>query len=67
MTQPPHYLSFLLRLWQTQDRGHTIWRASLESPQTGDRQGFASLEELMVFLQQQTANQENSKSKKRET
>ncbi len=66
MKQPTHYLSFLLRLWQTQDRGHIIWRASLESPQTGERQGFANLEELMVFLQKQTANQENGGSKPQE-
>ncbi|MBN2006197.1 MAG: hypothetical protein JXA21_22770 [Anaerolineae bacterium] len=64
MTQPPHYLSFLLRLWQTQDRGHSVWRASLESPKTGDRLGFANLQELMIFLERQTASQENTSNQK---
>jgi hypothetical protein len=48
------YLSYLLRLWQTSDRGKQVWRASLESPGTGERQGFASLEDLFNFLQAQT-------------
>jgi hypothetical protein len=48
------YLSYLLRLWQTSDGGKQVWRASLESPGTGERQGFASLEDLFEFLQAQT-------------
>jgi hypothetical protein len=48
------YLSYLLRLWQTSDGGKQVWRASLESPGTGERQGFASLEDLFEFLQIQT-------------
>lgn len=49
MTQQ-RYLSYLLRLWQTSDEGKQIWRASLESPGTGERRGFASLKELFDFL-----------------
>ena len=49
------YVSYLLRLWQTQDRGESAWRASLESAHTGERLGFASLAELYAFLQQETA------------
>ena len=44
------YLSYLLRLWQTSDRGKQVWRASLESPGTGERRGFASLEDMFEFL-----------------
>ena len=44
------YVSYLLRLWQTQQEGALIWRASLESSATGERQGFASLAELCAFL-----------------
>lgn len=47
------YLSYLLRLWQTSDGERQIWRASLESPGAGERQGFASLEDLFKFLQAQ--------------
>jgi hypothetical protein len=48
------YLSYLLRLWQTSDDGEQIWRASLESPGTGERQGFASIEDLICFLRDRT-------------
>lgn len=47
------YQSYLLRLWQTRDGEKQVWRASLESPGTGQRHGFASLEELFSFLQVQ--------------
>jgi len=55
----PGYLSYLLRLWQvdhqgiTHQEGGTLWRASVESSLTGERQGFASLEELFEFLHRQ--------------
>jgi len=48
------YQSYLLRLWRTQSDEQDIWRASLESPGTGQRHGFASLQELFRFLQTQT-------------
>jgi hypothetical protein len=43
----------LLRLWQTQQEGTSVWRASLESPHTGERRGFISPEDLFAFLQHQ--------------
>jgi hypothetical protein len=49
------YVSYLLRLWQTQREGALVWRASLESPTTGERQGFACLADLFAFLEQETA------------
>lgn len=49
-----HYLSYLLRLWETSNDGEQIWRASLESPGSGKRRGFADLAELIDFLYQQT-------------
>jgi len=51
-----HYVSYLLRLWQTRSGGELIWRASLESPHTGERRGFASLDELFTFLQKETSH-----------
>jgi hypothetical protein len=56
----PEYLSYLLRLWRENDSvgAHgvetALWRASLERPQAGERQGFASLEELFAFLRKET-------------
>jgi len=47
------YLSYLLRLWRV-GKENAVWRASLESPHTGERIGFASLDELFAFLRQQT-------------
>lgn len=59
MTQKRRYLSYLLRLWQ--DSGGDLpsdepppWRASLEIPQSGDRLGFANLEDLFAFLENET-------------
>jgi len=56
----PDYLSYLLRLWRVsevggaQSAGEAHWRASLESPHSGERVGFAGLEELFGFLLRQT-------------
>jgi hypothetical protein len=46
--------SYLLRLWQTGSVEQQVWRASLEHVPTGERLGFATLEQLFVFLIQQT-------------
>jgi hypothetical protein len=43
-------MSYLLRLWQVRSGGELLWRASLESPHTGERVGFASLDDLFGFL-----------------
>ncbi len=47
-----NYRSYLLRLWcdETPDQ---CWCASLEDPHTGERIGFASLEQLFAFLMEQ--------------
>lgn len=47
------YLAFMLRLWRAGDAPtpeQAAWRASLESPHTGERIGFGSLTELFTFL-----------------
>jgi len=45
------YAAYLLRLWQVEEGEDAPWRASLESPQSGERQGFASLGDLFTFLE----------------
>jgi len=63
MTVPPlTYHSYLLRMWQTQNNGRPLWRASLECPQTGRRFNFADLESLFTFLLSQTGQIEPDKS-----
>ena len=53
--QGRRYISYLLRLWQTEREGTLVWCASLESPATGERQGFVGLADLYAFLAQETA------------
>ena len=52
-TRQRHYRAYLLRLWQIDDGDMAAWRASLETPGTGERRGFGSLEELCRWLQDQ--------------
>jgi hypothetical protein len=47
------YLSYLLRVWRTGSDESAVWRASLENPFTGERRGFAGLEDLFAYLQAQ--------------
>jgi len=58
--QQRRYRSYLLRLWQTSNGKKQIWRASLESPGSGERQGFADLQDLFDFLQIQTEPQDEA-------
>jgi hypothetical protein len=44
-----NYASYLLRLWQHEEQGQPVWRASLESTSTGERLYFTSTE-LLAFL-----------------
>ena len=60
MTKRTAYLSYLLRMWRTSDGSKHIWRASLEMPGSGKRQGFASLQDLFGFLQAQAAPHDES-------
>jgi hypothetical protein len=50
----PDYLSYLLRLWREKDGASTRWRASLQDPLSGQRVGFAHLDELVVYLRERT-------------
>jgi len=43
----------LLRLWQIGSGGELTWRASLESPHTGEHRGFANLADLFTFLEKE--------------
>jgi hypothetical protein len=49
-TMPRTYLSYLLRLWRESRGDETIWRASLESAQTGERLHFADVDKLFDHL-----------------
>ena len=57
LERPASYVAYLVRLWQDGQAGQ--WRASAQSAQTGERTLFASLAELFVFLESQTAAHPN--------
>jgi hypothetical protein len=51
--KPPRYRSYLLTVWEERSQDpdvSVIWRFSLQDPRTGQRRGFASLEEMVSFL-----------------
>jgi hypothetical protein len=50
----PGYVSYLLRLWREKGGQVTLWRASVQDPHTGERVGFAHLDELVAFLREKT-------------
>ena len=45
------YESYLLRLWESDEAGQLVWRASIESSDTGERHGFADLASLFAYLE----------------
>ena len=49
------YYSYLLRLWQVPANEEHDWRILLENVQTGEKRGFASLEDFLAYLSQVTA------------
>jgi hypothetical protein len=44
------YQSYFLRIWASRCQGRAHWRASVESPATGEYQTFATLDELFLYL-----------------
>ena len=57
-TDDPLYYAYMLRLWQSESQDRRQWRASLESPHTGERHVFSNLEQLFAFLSEQCEGQE---------
>lgn len=55
-TERRGYRSYLLCLWQAHVDGELVWRASLESPHTHERRGFANLADLFTFLESEVGS-----------
>ena len=53
--QERDYYSYMMRLWRVSERGTMVWRASLESAQTGERKGFVALDDMFDYLREQAA------------
>lgn len=49
------YVAYLLRLWREKGGESTQWRASLQDPHTGEKEGFASLGALFAYLRRVVA------------
>lgn len=49
----PAYRSYLLRVWRASGDEPRMWRMSLEESHTGERRGFAGLDQLIAFLEDQ--------------
>ena len=58
-----HYLSYLLRLWQVEGESGSGWRASLQNPHTAERLNFASLEELVSYLEEKLCEHKQDTTK----
>lgn len=52
------YCAYLVRLWK--DGEPAVWRASVQSVQTGKVERFATLEDLFVFLTMETMGGETA-------
>lgn len=57
----PRYFAYMLRVWQASAGGSLSWRATLESPHTGERLGFPDMKSLFAFLDEKTSSPEKTK------
>jgi hypothetical protein len=55
----PRYYSYLLRFWEERGKNpdQSVWRFSLENPQTAQRQSFADLNGLILHLKSKMQSQ----------
>jgi hypothetical protein len=65
MTKKPcRYVSYVLRCWQESSvhrgRETRVWRFSLQNPRTNQRRGFATLEALLVSLQEGLSDEKDN-------
>jgi len=61
--KPGEYMAYMLRIWPVRNKTVLSWRASLENAQTGERVGFTDLDELFVYLRQQTGLESKSEER----
>jgi hypothetical protein len=64
--QPREYMAYLVRIWPVRSKGRTIWHVALENAHTGERRGFASLDDLIDYLRVQAEAAMDSKEVKAE-
>lgn len=58
------YLSYIVRCWQESSvhagRETKVWRFSLQNSATNQRRGFATLEALLIALQEELADDKDN-------
>jgi hypothetical protein len=60
--EPPRYRAYMLRIWEVrgeQPAQPSMWRFSLEDPETGQKRAFADLKALTGFLEAELGNERN--------
>ena len=65
LDKPPRYRSFLFTFWEERSQNpdaSVVWRFSLTDSRTGQRYGFASLEEMIAFLKKELVSKEDKLS-----
>ena len=59
------YLSYIVRCWQEPSvhagRETKVWRFSLQNPSTNQQRGFATLEALLIALQEELADDKDNR------
>jgi hypothetical protein len=53
-SEPPRYMSYMLRLQEVGSDSGPAWRISLEDPHTGEKRVFTRLDDLFSFLGEAT-------------
>lgn len=48
------YQAYVVRIWPVRDEEGVIWHALITNAHTGETRGFAGLEDLFVYLREQT-------------
>jgi hypothetical protein len=57
-TPTKNYKGYLVRIWRSSSQAP--WRASARDTMSGEQHHFANLEKLLLFLREETTDQENS-------
>lgn len=60
----PRYHTFVLTLWEDRSLDPAtpaVWRFRLEIASTGERRGFATFKEMVVFLEEQMLDENQAK------
>jgi hypothetical protein len=56
------HIAYMLRLWRVENGVEVVWHASLQEVRSGERLGFAGLDEAVAYLRQQLETQPEPRS-----